>query len=215
MSEIQRLFMVCVQPRFSVLTCLFVGMLLFSSCLTRRNAIPTSSTHGSTYKKPDRKGGSGDRILTDATTSPRDVSVSRNLLEGYAEVLGVRANELGNPKLYELIDQWMGVPHRSGGMDKRGMDCSAFVGMVIQDVYGKTLPRTSRDMADQIKRKYERQLKEGDLVFFSFGKRNIDHVGIYLNNNKFVHVSTSKGVIISDLKDTWYYRYFTRAGTIM
>jgi lipoprotein Spr len=50
-------------------------------------------------------------------------------------------------------------------------------------------------MADGIKRKYENQLVEGDLVFFSFGKKSIDHVGLYLRNNKFVHVSTSKGVI--------------------
>lgn len=68
-------------------------------------------------------------------------------------------------------------------------------------------------MAENIKRKYENQLKEGDLVFFSFGGRQIDHVGVYLHNNKFVHVSTSRGVIISDLKDPWYYRHFTRCGT--
>lgn len=212
MIGVQQLFTARVQPRFVVLAWLVAAMLLFSSCLTRRNALPPSTTHG-TYKKPDRGRDAG--IPTDATTAPRDVAVSRNLLASYAEVLGVRPNELANPRLYELIDQWMGVPHRSGGTDRRGMDCSAFVGMVMNDVYGKTLPRTSRDMAQQIKRKYERQLKEGDLVFFSFGKRNIDHVGIYLNNNKFVHVSTSRGVIISDLRDTWYYRYFTRAGTVM
>lgn len=107
----------------------------------------------------------------------------------------------------------MGVPHRTGGTDRKGMDCSAFVGMVMRDVYGKQVPRASREIAEGIKRKYERQLEEGDLVFFSFGRRTIDHVGIYLQNNKFVHVSTSKGVIISDLHDSWYYQYFTRAGT--
>lgn len=204
------------RPRFALLACLLSAVLLLSSCLTRRNALPPGETHGSTYKKPDRKrSGRSERILTDATSAPRDVAVSRNLLESYAEVLGVKANELANPQLYQLIDDWMGVPHRLGGTDRRGMDCSAFVGMVMKDVYGKTLPRTSRDMAQQVKRKYERQLKEGDLVFFSFGKGDIDHVGIYLNNSKFVHVSTSKGVIISDLRDTWYYRYFTRAGTVM
>lgn len=204
-----------MRPRFALLACLLSGVLLLSSCLTRRNALPPSSTHGSTYKKPERSRRASERILTDATKAPRDVAVSANLLESYAEVLGVDADELATPRLYELIDQWMGVPHRLGGTDQRGMDCSAFVGMVMKDVYGKMLPRSSRDMAQKIKRKYERQLKEGDLVFFSFGKRDIDHVGIYLNNSKFVHVSTSRGVIISDLKDTWYYRYFTRAGTVM
>ncbi len=98
-------------------------------------------------------------------------------------------------------------------MDKRGVDCSGFVTLMYDRIYGKELPRTSRDMADNVKRKYEKQLKEGDLVFFSFGGRNIDHVGIYLHNGKFVHVSTRKGVIISNLNDSWYYKYFKRSGT--
>lgn len=204
-----------LQPRFAFLAGLLSATLLLSGCLTRRNALPPGSTHGSTYKKPERKRGDRERILTDATKAPKDVAVSRNLLESYAEVLGVKSGELDNPQLYHMIDEWMGVPHRLGGTDRRGMDCSAFVGMVMKDIYGKALPRTSRDMAEQVKRKYENQLKEGDLVFFSFSKNDIDHVGIYLNNSKFVHVSTSKGVIISDLRDIWYYRYFTRGGTVM
>lgn len=204
-----------IRSRIVLLAGVVVATLLLSSRLTRRNALPPGTEHGTTYKRPERTRGERNRILTDATQAPKDVAVSRNLLESYAEVLGVDAHELGNPQLYQLIDEWMGVPHRLGGTDRRGLDCSAFVVMVMQDVYGKSLPRTSRDMAQLVKRKYERQLREGDLVFFSFGKSDVDHVGIYLNNSKFVHVSTSRGVIISDLRDTWYYRYFTRAGTVM
>src|SRR3546814_13664941 len=84
----------------------------------------------------------------------------------------------------------MGIPHRLGGQDKRGIDCSAFANHLILDVYGKNLPRTARDMAEVVKRKYENQLKEGDLVFFNFDGKAFDHVGVYLGNNKFVHVST-------------------------
>ncbi|GHE23484.1 hypothetical protein GCM10017764_04520 [Sphingobacterium griseoflavum] len=68
-------------------------------------------------------------------------------------------------------------------------------------------------MGEHVKRKYEDKLREGDLIFFSFGGKNIDHVGVYLHNNKFVHVSTRKGVIISNMKDSWYYKYFVRCGT--
>lgn len=193
-----------------LLGCLSLSALLLSSCLTRKNALPPDRTVASTpYKKKTR-----GAILTDATTSPRDVNAGSRLLEGYAEVLGVTPNQLQTVALYRYIDEWMGTPHRSEGIDRRGLDCSAFVGMVMRDVYGKSVPRVSKDIAGQIKRKYERQLKEGDLVFFSFGRREIDHVGIYLHNNKFVHVSTSKGVIISDLHDSWYYKYFTRAGSV-
>src|SRR3546814_15891670 len=84
----------------------------------------------------------------------------------------------------------------------------------MREVYDKDVPRASKDMAEHIKRKYERQLQEGDLVFFSFGRGKIEHVGNYLHNHKFVHVSTSKGVIISDLRYPWYNKYFTRAGTV-
>ncbi len=191
---------------------LALSVLLLSGCLTRRNALPPDGVITSRpYKKPVR----GNAIATDASSSPKDVQASgKSLLEGYAEVLGVRANQLQNLTLYAYINDWMGTPHRLGGTNSRGVDCSAFVGMVMRDVYGKSVPRASREMAAQVKRKYERQLREGDLVFFSFGRRDIDHVGIYLHNNKFVHVSTTKGVIISDLHDSWYYKYFTRAGSI-
>jgi len=143
---------------------------------------------------------------------PRDTKRSGNTLSYYADVLGVNPREM-NSSLYSFIDNWMGIPHRLGGLSKNGVDCSAFVGMIYQEVYRKNLPRTSRDMAEIIKRKYDDQLREGDLVFFSFGGKNIDHVGIYLHNGKFVHVSTKKGVMISNLKDAWYYKYLTRCGT--
>ncbi len=191
-----------------MLCTLSLTAVLLSGCLTRKNALPPGKVP-TAAKKPPR-----GTILTDASSSPRGVRASGSaLLEGYAEVLGVNPNALQTPALYAYIDDWMGTPHRLGGTDQRGLDCSAFVGMVLRDVYGTSLPRASREMAEQIKRKYERQLREGDLVFFSFGRKDIDHVGIYLQNNKFVHVSTSKGVIISDLRDAWYYKYFTRAGT--
>ncbi|GGC49754.1 hypothetical protein GCM10011386_47500 [Parapedobacter defluvii] len=193
-----------------LLACLSLSIFLLSGCLTRKNALPPDRTTPSTTYKKKAKG----TIITDATTSPKDIHAGSKLLEGYAQVLGVQADQLQTTALYRYIDEWMGTPHRSGGADRGGLDCSAFVGMVMRDVYGKSVPRVSKDMADQIKRKYERQLKEGDLVFFSFSRREIDHVGIYLHNNKFVHVSTSKGVIISDLHDSWYYKYFTRAGSI-
>ncbi len=194
--------------RVSLLGCFSLSILLLSSCLTRKNAVPSDRVVTSTHHK--KKG----TILTDATTSRKDIQAGNRLLEGYAEVLGVAPSQLETTALYSYIDEWMGTPHRSGGADRRGLDCSAFVGLVMRDVYGKSVPRVSKDIANHIKRKYERQLQEGDLVFFSFGRREIDHVGIYLHNNKFVHVSTSKGVIISDLHDSWYYKYFTRAGSV-
>ncbi|MDM1049176.1 C40 family peptidase [Sphingobacterium hotanense] len=183
---------------------LLLGALLFSSCGAKKKSTSGPLVGG---VRPNK-----NAPISDASDA-RGMEYSKDKLENYAALLGVKQKELDNKSLYYVIDEWMGTPHRMGGLDKRGVDCSGFVGMLYRKAYGKDLPRTSRDMADVIKRKYDRQLKEGDLVFFSFGGRNIDHVGIYLHNDKFVHVSTRKGVIISSLKDAWYSKYFTRCGT--
>jgi Cell wall-associated hydrolases (invasion-associated proteins) len=189
--------MKCIRLGIVLLSSVF----MFSGCLSRKDSLP-----------PVRSGKKGV-IATDAAAAPKGIrSSGSGLLSGYAAVLGVSAGELRTPALYRYIDSWMGVRHRTGGTDRRGLDCSAFVGMVMRDVYGKSLPRVSAAMADHVNR--ARKLEEGDLVFFSFGRRGIDHVGIYLQNHKFVHVSTSKGVIISDLRDSWYAKYFSRGGRV-
>lgn len=153
------------------------------------------------------------RIITDASGA-RGKVLSGTLEERYAALLDVREADIKDQRLYKFIDNWMGSPHRLGGMDKSGIDCSGFTTILQKEVYSRSVPRTAREMADQVKRLYEEDLKEGDLVFFNFGGQSFNHVGIYLHNNKFVHVSTSKGVIISDLKDPWYYKYFSRCGSV-
>jgi cell wall-associated NlpC family hydrolase len=140
--------------------------------------------------------------------------VSGSLRERYAQILGVAKSDIQNESLYRFIDKWIGVPHQTGGMDKKGVDCSGFAILLEKEIYNQLLPRVARQMAEQVKRVYEDELQEGDLVFFDFEGQKYSHVGVYLHNNKFVHASTSKGVIISDLKDPWYYKYFSRAGSI-
>lgn len=152
-------------------------------------------------------------MVTDAS-GLRNKEIKGNVKERYAEVLGVSKRELDNEKLYKFIDEWLGVPHVTGGMSKKGIDCSGFVGILEKEIYDKTLPRISRQMAENVKRKYENQLEEGDLIFFDFNGQQFSHVGVYLKNNKFVHSSTKRGIIISDLKDNWYYKYFSRAGAV-
>jgi len=152
-------------------------------------------------------------MLTDSSAS-RGKAFSGSLKERYAALLGVPERELRNEKLYKLIDDWMGTPNKEGGTDKRGIDCSAFTGLVQREIYRRNVPRTAKQMAESVKRKYEEQLTEGDLVFFDFNGRKFNHVGVYLQNNRFVHVSTSKGVIVSSLKDPWYYKYFSRCGSV-
>lgn len=162
--------------------------------------------------RPERPATSGRPAPSVYNIKPK---TAQQLKEKYAAIIDVPPYQLENVALYQFIEEWIGIPHRLGGQDKSGIDCSAFTHQLVRDIYQKNLPRTANDMAEMVKRKYENQLAEGDLVFFNFsGSGNFDHVGIYLGNNRFVHVSTSKGVIISNLQDPWFRKYFTRAGSI-
>lgn len=122
-------------------------------------------------------------------------------------------SHLKSKQLYRFITSWTGVKYRLGGLDKTGIDCSGFVLLLQRDIYGNTLPRISRDQAEVIREKSIGQLKEGDLIFFSFGGGAVDHVGVYLNNNYFVHASTSKGVIVDDLSLPAYQSTIVKAGS--
>ena len=138
-----------------------------------------------------------------------------NSLDEIATLLDVSPKALKNKKLYDLILDWYATPYSLGNQSKKGIDCSGFTQVVYKEIYNKDLPRRSKDMGELIKRKYTKDLEEGDLVFFSFGgSEEINHVGIYLHNNKFVHASTKRGVIISDLTEPWYGDYLVKCGPL-
>jgi probable lipoprotein NlpC len=136
-----------------------------------------------------------------------------NIAEKYAEVMGVDKSAIQNGRLYAFIDQWMGTPYKFGGLDKDGIDCSGLVFLLEQQVYGINVPRITSQQVTVIKREYEEDLKEGDLVFFDFDGKKFSHVGVYLQNGYIVHASSTKGVIIVPLHG-YIYRYFTRCGSV-
>lgn len=121
---------------------------------------------------------------------------------------------LKSKSLYRFITDWTGVKYRLGGLDKKGIDCSGFALLLQKDIYGHGLPRRSRDQAEAVKKVNQNNLKEGDLIFFSFGGGAVDHVGIYLNNNFFVHASTTRGVIVDDLNLPVYQKAIVKTGTL-
>jgi len=131
----------------------------------------------------------------------------------YAPLLNTSASSLYNLSLLEGIDSWYGTRYRLGGTTKKGIDCSAFVGAIYASVFGISLPRTAREQFRVSKRVSRTELQEGDLVFFNT-RGGVSHVGIYLQNNKFVHASVTRGVVISDLFESYYIRRFVGAGRI-
>lgn len=131
----------------------------------------------------------------------------------YAVELGVKPEELIAANLYEFIDTWIGTPYKYGGNTKDGIDCSGFVNAVYLSIYKIQLKRSATEIVNQCNIIDKTELKEGDLVFFDISGKN-SHIGIYLVNNKFIHASSSKGVMISDLNQTYWIKYWGRAGRL-
>ena len=110
---------------------------------------------------------------------------------------------------YEYYQDWKGVRHRNGGLSKSGIDCSGFVYLSFKDVLNKKLPRSTDDQVRLGQQVERAALASGDLVFFKIGRKRTQHVGIYIGDNRFIHVSYKRGVMISDMSlDYWEDSYW-------
>ena len=103
--------------------------------------------------------------------------------------------------------RWVGTPYRLGGTNERGIDCSALIQNVYRDTFNVQLPRTTRQQVKQGRQVDRSELQPGDLVFFNppgVGR----HAGIYIGSGRFMHASSSKGVMISRLDNSYWQRYY-------
>jgi hypothetical protein len=141
------------------------------------------------------------------------VEMASSIQFKYAVLLNTEVEQLKNTALLESVDDWYGTRYRLGGTTKSGIDCSAFVQASLLAAYGLTLPRTAREQYKASERISRTELKEGDLVFFNT-RGGVSHVGIYLQNNKFIHASVSNGVVVSDMFDAYYLKRYVGAGRI-
>jgi hypothetical protein len=133
----------------------------------------------------------------------------------YALLMDTEVEEVRNLELFSLIDDWYGIRYQLGGTTKKGIDCSALVQLFYSTLYGMTLPRTAREQYKAARTISRTELQEGDLVFFNTrGGSGVSHVGIYLQNNKFIHAASSQGVTISDLFDDYWAKRLIGVGRI-
>lgn len=147
------------------------------------------------------------------TTAPR---LDYKALARASVRLGVDVNLEDNHKLYIEAAQWIGVPYRPGGNSKRGTDCSGLTCQLYKKVYRTPLSRSTDEQKDESSKVTRRNLREGDLVFFSSSRsgRKVAHVGIYLKDGKFIHASTSSGVIVSRLDEKYYTQHWLSGGRV-
>ena len=182
-------------------------LLLFASCSLKKNIASNKTDPGSGKEK----------IKTDVSAPAKHEPTRKKQLQfyqdKYAPMLG-STNQLSNIELYQFMDQWMKTPFKYGGNSKAGIDCSRLSIMLLDQVYHKNISGSSADIYIQSIPIAVESLKEGDLVFFKINGTVVNHMGVYLVNNKFIHATTKAGVLVSDLNEAYYRKYFFSAGRI-
>jgi len=117
-------------------------------------------------------------------------------------------------KIIECALNFINTPYRYGGLSKKGIDCSGLA-KKSYEAAGLSLPRTSREQAKKGEIVPLSAMKPGDLIFFG-NKGRINHVGIYIGDNKFIHASKSTGkVVIANLDDEYYQKHLICIRTLV
>jgi cell wall-associated NlpC family hydrolase len=148
-------------------------------------------------------GGEGAPSENDAAP-PTHLTGSR-LVRRFADSIIHRSASLA-VNLTRNAMRFLGVPYVFGGTSANGFDCSGYVQHVFA-LLGLEIPRTA-DAQYDAGRRVRGPIAPGDLVFFQTYSSGPSHVGIYLGNDRFVHASTSHGVIVSSLHESyWSARY--------
>jgi len=116
--------------------------------------------------------------------------------------------------LYGQYREWKGTRYRSGGLSKKGVDCSGFVLLTYRDHFGITLPRSTKEQAREGDKVSKKSLRPGDLVFFKTGFTT-RHVGIYVGQGTFLHVSSKQGVAMSSLDSSYWSKKYRLARRVL
>jgi murein DD-endopeptidase / murein LD-carboxypeptidase len=156
----------------------------------------------------------GIKSRTEKPVFKSEKEYDKYLVEHYAEVLKTPKSYIkNNLELYKFIDMWTGTPYKYGGSTMYGIDCSGLAKTLFDEVYHLKITRDGNSQYKECDPIKKDDLIQGDLVFFKIGSRYITHVGVFLGNGKFFHAS-SKGVMISDLNEKYYQKYFFSGGRL-
>ncbi|RED50190.1 C40 family peptidase [Seonamhaeicola aphaedonensis] len=151
----------------------------------------------------------------EVTTKKSETNSSDSIYDTEAKTSTTKAEDI-----VKFAIQFKGVRYKWGGTTKTGMDCSGLVyeSFRAHHIY---LPRISRDMAKKGKKIKLKEVQEGDLLFFKTKNRRntINHVGLVTKSTnkvlEFIHATTKKGVIISQLSEDYWYKSFVEARRIL
>ena len=116
-------------------------------------------------------------------------------------------------RVIEVGRSFVGVPYKWGGVDPNGWDCSGFVQEIFR-LGGHQVPRLADAQYEACEKVGMEALVPGDLVFFNTDGSGISHVGIYTGGERFLHASSSRGVVEDSLQDSYFSKRYHGAGRI-
>lgn len=187
-----------IRLNYRLIYCFALIFFMFA-CKHHQKQIKSKSKKDLTLKKSDNN---------------RDKTKKLSNSELIQEKLNVSEKEIRNNPLYSFINEWYGVPYKYGGCLKNGVDCSCFTDILLEKVYNKKIARVTNDIYIQSVKSEIKEAKSGDLVFFKINSKTVSHIGVYIKDDFFVHASSSRGVMISNLDEAYYRKYFFCIGKI-
>ncbi|KMQ68633.1 hydrolase Nlp/P60 [Chryseobacterium sp. FH2] len=162
--------------------------------------------------------GSSKSVATKKNTSTKTVAKSENLRKLDSKFDGNLSKSINS--ILKDAEKYIGTPYKFGGNTSSGFDCSGFTVKVFEE-NDFQLPRRSSDQAEAGKKIDIKEVKPGDLLFFATaGGNRVSHVGIVHDIGddgevKFIHASTSKGVIISSLNEKYWNKTYLHAQRVL
>jgi NlpC/P60 family len=130
---------------------------------------------------------------------------TKQIAEPHRQTLG----HMGS--FFSDVTHYFGTRYRFGGQTPAGFDCSGFVRFMFDKAFNMHLPRSSREMSAIGNKVEKNDLQPGDLVFFQTKGQHINHVGIFIGNDTFIHSSLSKGITEDRLKQGYFDKRFAGA----
>ena len=151
-------------------------------------------------------------LLTACSTAPHYGSKGSSV-----KVAVERVDLSDTAKVKQILNQqykdWRHVRHRMGGVSKNGIDCSGLVYQTYRTKLGIDIPRSTEHQSKVGQSITKGKLRSGDMVFFKTGIFT-RHVGMYIDDDNFLHVSSSKGVMISNLENSYWRSAYWKAKRI-
>ncbi len=199
---------------------LFSAILLLSSCTGLREHIKQRQleTHGPPKRIKDYKTGKtepGNKTRRDSLSHIADNNLSSGAYAKYSKKWQVELSGKEDVRFLDEIDSWLGTPYVYGGISKKGTDCSGMIMTMYKTIYNLSLNRSANDMQKDVRFIDLNKAKLGDILFFKINGDRVSHVGLYLGNNRFIHATTNKGVIISNLSEDYYSKRYYKCGRIL